>query len=143
MAAEASALVKSLSQELVHQRFAWQVELPPLPSAKGAGGAFFWGWGGGLYLGWVFLHFTASPKSAAYALYLTVTCCLHRRPQTCHPGCEDNQPLLGRICMSSPSHQSVASWGRRRLCWHELRSALPWELTSRCFLGQTVGGWVV
>lgn len=28
------------------------------------------------------------------------------------------------------------------LCWREVRSALHWQLTSKCFLGQTQGGWV-
>lgn len=60
-----------------------------------------------------------------------------------HPGRENNKPFLGRICMSPPSLSDCSIVGAKRqmeqgrLCWRGVRSALPWELTSKCFLGQS------
>jgi hypothetical protein len=50
---------------------------------KGLGGASFFWVGKSPFWSWVFLHFTATPSLVAYALYLIVTLCPHRHPQTC------------------------------------------------------------
>lgn len=78
---EAVVLMKSLGQGLANGALPGR-QLPPLPSTKGAGGAFFWGGRSRPLFGLGIFTFHSLPQIDGNALYLTVTCCLHRRPQT-------------------------------------------------------------
>lgn len=66
-----------------HHDLTGEQYVPLVVSPKGLGGASFFFGGKNPFRSRIFLHFTATPRLVAYALYLRVTLCPHRHPQTC------------------------------------------------------------
>lgn len=138
--------MECFGQGLAQRRFAWVAELPPLPSAQGAGGAFFFFWKTPLFE-WDIFTFHSLPQIGGICPVPDSDVLSSQAPTNTHqPGRENNKPFLGHICMSSPSLSDCSVVGasrqmeQHRLRWRRVRSALHEELTSKCFLGRIQGG---